>query len=103
MNARVQRALVWTGPAMIAGWVLAFVVLARFIPPPSPMKTPAQVVDMFRRHTFEIRFGLVVTLFACALLVPFCAVIQGQMRRIPAARSALASTQMASAAPGGGT
>jgi hypothetical protein len=83
---------------MVLGWVIAWVLLVRFIPPPSPTKTPAQVVQLFRAHTFELRFGLVITLFACALLVPFSAVIQQQMRRIPAGRSALASTQMASAA-----
>ena len=83
---------------MIAGWVVSFVLLARFIPPPSPGKSAAQVVAMFRAHTTAIRLGLVISMFACALLVPFSAVIQGQMRRIPAARSALASTQMASAA-----
>jgi hypothetical protein len=98
LDARVQRALVWTGPVMVLGWVIAWVFLVRFIPPPSPMKSPEQVVRMFKQHIFEIRFGLVITLFACALLVPFSAVIQQQMRRIPAARSALASTQMASAA-----
>jgi hypothetical protein len=98
LSARVQRALVWTGPAMVIAWVISFWLLARFIPPPSPTKTAAQVVAFYRPHVGAIRLGLFITLFASALLVPFCAVIQGQMRRIPAARSALASTQMASAA-----
>jgi hypothetical protein len=83
---------------MVIGWVVSFVLLARFIPPPAPSKTATQVLETYRGHTTELRLGLVISMFACALLVPFCAVIQQQMRRISAARSALASTQMASAA-----
>ncbi|WP_354700209.1 hypothetical protein DSM112329_00474 [Paraconexibacter sp. AEG42_29] len=97
MNRRVQMACVWTGPIMIIGWVAAFVVLARFIPPPSPEKSPADVVDMYREHTGAIQLGLVITLFASALLVPFAAVISAQMRRIEGPRSVMAWTQLVSA------
>jgi len=96
-NRRMQMACVWTGPVMIVGWVVAFVVLARFIPPPSPGKSPAEVVDLYRDHTDAIRLGLVITLFASALLVPFAAVITAQLKRIEGPRSVLSWTQLISA------
>jgi hypothetical protein len=97
VNARLQLACVWTGPVMVVAWVASFVLLAGFIPPPSPEKSPQQVVDMYRDHTDLIRLGLVLTMFASALLVPFAAVISAQLRRIEGERSVLASTQLVSA------
>lgn len=96
-NRRMQMACVWTGPVMIIGWVAAFVVLARFIPPPSPGLAPDAVVDLYREHTTAIRLGLMITLFASALLVPFAAVITAQMRRIEGPRSVMGWTQLISA------
>jgi hypothetical protein len=98
MNATVQRVLTWTGPVMLVLWVVSFIALAGFIPPPRPLNTPDQVVAMYRDHTTLIRLGLVITMFASALLVPFASVISAQMRRIEAARATLAGTQLASAA-----
>jgi hypothetical protein len=40
--------------------------------------------------------GLVISVFACALLVPFCAVIAAQMRRMEGVRSVLAESQLVS-------
>ena len=96
MNVTAQRLCVWCGPVMVATWVLAFVFLCRFIPPPDPSYTPDQIVAKFSDHTNLIRLGLVISLFACALLVPFCAVIAAQMRRIEGGRSVLAETQLVS-------
>lgn len=98
INKRLQLACVWTGPVMIVGWVASFVLLAGFIPPPSPDRSVAQVAATYRDHPDLIRLGLMLTMFASALLVPFAAVISAQMRRIEGSRSVLASTQMASAA-----
>jgi hypothetical protein len=96
MKAAVQRAMVWTGPAMIVLWVAAFVLLAEYIPPPDPEDGALEVVARYGDHTDLTRIGLVITMFASALLVPFAAVIAAQMKRIPGAEP-LASTQLVSA------
>lgn len=96
LNLTAQRICVWCGPVMVGVWGLSFAFLCRFIPPPAPSKTPEQLVAQFSEHTNLIRLGLVVSLFACALLVPFCAAISAQMRRIEGVRSVLAETQLVS-------
>jgi hypothetical protein len=96
LNTGAQRLCVWCGPFMLVIWVASFVLLSKFIPPPSPEDTRAEVVARFSDHTDRIRLGLVISLFACALLVPFCAVIAAQMRRIEGGRSVLAETQLVS-------
>src|SRR5262245_13815303 len=96
MNIAAQRLCVWCGPIMIATWAAAFIFLCRFIPPPNPAHTRAEVVAQFSHHTNLIRLGLVISVFACALLVPFCAAIAAQMRRIEGIRSVLAESQLVS-------
>jgi hypothetical protein len=95
-NRRLQMLCVWAGPVMVFGWIASFVLLARFIPPPSPGKTPDQLVEMYSEHTGSIRLGLMLTMFASALLVPFAAVISAQMKRIEGPRAVLAPTQLIS-------
>jgi hypothetical protein len=95
----VQRALTWTGPAMFVLWTVSWVILARFIPPPSPQRSPDHVVAALSNHTDELKVALLITMFASALLVPFCAVISSHIRRIEGyGGGALASTQITSAA-----
>ncbi|MDT7560617.1 MAG: hypothetical protein QOI68_5087, partial [Pseudonocardiales bacterium] len=36
MEAKVQRVLIWSGPAMVVLWVGAFLLIAGFIPPHDP-------------------------------------------------------------------
>jgi hypothetical protein len=96
MNVKAQRLCVWCGPIMIVFWVIAFAALSRLIPPPAPSWTAAHIVARFETHTTLIRIGLVISLFSCALLVPFGAAIAAQMRKIEGGRSVLAETQLVS-------
>lgn len=96
LNTRAQRLCVWAGPVMIFTWLLAFVFLCGFVPPPSPSLSAEEVVAKFSDDTNLIRLGLVISLFACSLLVPFSAVIATQMRRIEGERSVLAGASLVS-------
>jgi hypothetical protein len=96
MNLTAQRLCVWCGAIMIATWASAFAFLCGFIPPPNPAKSRADLVAQFSEHIGLIRLGLVISVFACSLLVPFSAVIAAQMRRMEGVRSVLAQTQLIS-------
>ncbi|HTK61456.1 MAG TPA: hypothetical protein VL595_03735 [Pseudonocardia sp.] len=95
-NRNLQMLCVWSGPVMVLGWIASFLLLAGFIPPPSPERTPGELVTMYTEHAVTIRLGLMLTMFASALLVPFAAVISAQMRRIEGPRAVLAPTQLIS-------
>jgi hypothetical protein len=92
-EARVQRVLVWAGPAMICLWVFAFVLIAKFIPPHDPAAPARAIADIYREDGDRIRAGLVLTMAAAALLVPWSVAIAGQVMRIEGAR-ALAVVQL---------
>lgn len=97
MNRNAQIACAWCGPTIVVIWVVSFVALAGFIPPPSPQMGPEAILQMFIDHTVQIRIGLMLTMFASALLVPWSAVIAVQMSRIEGKRPVLAITQVAQA------
>lgn len=97
MEARVQRVLIWSGPAMIGGWLLAFFFIAGFFPPSRPSAGPAEIVDLYAGHTNAIKLGMVLSMAASALLVPWAVAISGQLKQITGAK-ALADIQMVSCA-----
>ena len=82
---------------MLILWLAGFVI-AGFLPPPHPGASATSIQHMFEHHTFRIRLGLLITMIAAALLVPFSAVISAQMRRIEGPHHVLAGTQIVSGA-----
>jgi hypothetical protein len=96
MNTRAQQICTWCGPAMVLIWIVSFIFIARFIPPPRPDAPAGDTLAMFTEHATGIRIGLVLTLFASALLVPFSAAVAAQMARIEGRRAVLALTQFGS-------
>jgi len=69
----------------LTGWVL----LARMVPPPSPMETPDQIAEFYLSRLTGIRVGMVLAIFAAALLLPWGGAICAQMLRIEGPRSPL--------------
>jgi hypothetical protein len=69
----------------LIGWVL----LARIVPPPSPTDTADQIAEFYRSRLTGIRVGMVVAIFASALLLPWGGAICGQMLRIEGPRAPL--------------
>jgi hypothetical protein len=86
MEAKVQRALIWSGPAMVVLWVGAFILLPGFIPPHDPEKTAEEIVRTYAGHTGAIKVGMIVSMAGSALLVPWAVAISGQLKRINGAR-----------------
>jgi hypothetical protein len=97
MDRTAQRVCIWSGPVMCVVWLAGF-LLAHYIPPPHPTDSAQLIQRTFEDHTLRIRLGLLMTMFASALLVPFGAVISAQMRRIEGPHQVLATTQIASCA-----
>lgn len=97
MEAKVQRVLIWSGPAMVVLWVGAFVMIARYIPPHDPGKTAEEILRIYQANPGSIKIGMVISMMGSALLVPFAVAISGQLKRIDGGR-ALADVQMVSCA-----
>ncbi|WP_236977341.1 hypothetical protein [Mycobacterium kiyosense] len=72
-----------------------FWVIAGFIPPPSPKLTGAQLGQLFTDNAVRIRIGMIVSVFAAALLASWSAAITVLMLRMRGRVGALAYTNLA--------
>lgn len=93
MSHRAFVLSAWSGPLMTLGFFVGLMLLAHFIPPPSPAADADQIAQMFRDNTTGIRIGLFISMLATGLLCPFYAAITIQMVRIERGWSVLSVTQ----------
>jgi hypothetical protein len=94
MTARNQRLCTWSGALFALLFLLGFGVVSRYIPPPLPSDTAAEVAARYRENSVSIRAGMVLTLFAITFYVPWTAAISVQLKRIEGRRSPLAYAQL---------
>jgi hypothetical protein len=79
----------------LAFFGLGWVVLAGFLPPPSPHDTALQIADRFRGNTTGIRVGMVISIMASAFLLPWGGAVCAQMKRIEGRHAVLTWTWIA--------
>jgi hypothetical protein len=82
MSASAQRCCLWCGIILMTLFGLGFGALAGFIVPPSPQASPVAIAQMFAAKRTEIRFGLLISMVAAGLLVPWSAGLFIPLRRI---------------------
>lgn len=95
MNSTAQRICAWSGIACIIIFFAGFWVIAGFIPPPAPKLTGEQLGQLFTDNAVRIRIGMIVSLFASALLASWSAAITILMLRMRGRVGALAYTNLA--------
>jgi hypothetical protein len=98
MNFRVQQVSAAFGFVFTAVFIVGFLPLAHFLPPPSPEASGRQIAAMSTAHRTGIRIGMVLMCFAAALLLPWNAAVAVQMRRIEGPNCVLAYAQLAAGA-----
>jgi hypothetical protein len=94
-DARNLRLLTWTGPVGIIVVLIGWMVLAGFLPPPSPAMSSAQFAAMWTEHAELKRLGMVICVWGGVLYVPFTVAVGFMLRRGESAARILSTTQMA--------
>jgi hypothetical protein len=82
MNIRSQQIGVYCGWAFLVLFSLGFLLLAGFMPPPSPAASAVEIQQRFQDHTLRIRLGMLVCLFSSAIMLWWLATIATQIKRI---------------------
>ncbi len=95
MSTTAQRLCAWSGIVCIVMFLVGFGVIAGFIPPPAPTLAGQQLAQLFTQDAIRIRIGMIVSVFAAALLASWSAVITVQMKRMRRRVAALAYTNLA--------
>jgi hypothetical protein len=89
------RLLLWCGPACIVTVLVGWMVLAGFLPPPSPALSTAEAIEVWRDHTNLKRIGLILCVWGGTLYVPFSLAVMYALRRAQPARRMLSTAQAA--------
>ena len=82
INAKSQRALIWTFIALSQVYTWSYVSLVGFWPPPSPALDAAAVLQMYADHNMQFRVGIILMMFSGAFFLPLTVVISAQMARL---------------------
>jgi hypothetical protein len=97
IRRRLWTLCIWSWPVCVVVFGFGFVVLAGFIPPPREFWSAQRIAEMYADNRTGIRAGIIVAMFASALLLPFYAVISAEIRKIEGPLSLLAPIQYAGA------
>lgn len=94
MNTKSQLVCAWSSIGFAIVFTIGLWPLANFLPPMSPALSAIEIAAIYSDNTLPIRFGTLVMMFGCTLMIPFLAVIANQMRRIEGANSVLTTAQI---------
>lgn len=93
MKRHVHLATVWSGPAFFVLYLIAFGIIAGYLPPPAPSLSTEEVVQLFDEEGGRIRLGLILGMIFATLLFPFFGAISIQIARIEGTRMVLSMLQ----------
>src|SRR5215218_2033561 len=88
-DKRVQLWCLYSVFVFIALFLIGWVFLARMVPPPSPMDPPGVIAQFYGDTIIGIRVGMVIAIFASALLLPWGGAVCAEMLRMEGARAPL--------------
>lgn len=90
----VQLICVWCGVALLAAVGIAIVLLAGFVPGPTPSLTAAQITSQYVHNLGGIRAGMCIEMAGVALLAPWGAAVAMQTHRANPRSGVLTATQI---------
>lgn len=90
----------WSGVVFVLFFFVGLLLLADFVPPPSPASSAEEIAALYRDRTDEIRIGAAFAFVGTMFFLTFGAGLARQTRRISGASPALAQLQTACVAAG---
>lgn len=95
LHARIQLLCAWCIPAFIVVYLIAFIGLSGFVPPPSPLLPAQAIAAIFDQHRNAIRAGQLICMVAAGLLyIPFTVLISVHIARVEGRFPLLAGMQL---------
>jgi hypothetical protein len=86
----------WSGLAFLVAFLIAFWLLAGFIPPPAPTLSATDIAAIYQSKMWPIRACAALLLLVAGLIGPWVAVISVQISRIEQGARTLTYTQLIS-------
>ena len=100
MDARSQLVCLWSGYAFFPLYVIGFIFIAGFVPPPSPSLGAGEIAALFDHNRWNILVGMSISDVASVLFVAWCVAIFAQLSRIEAGARVFSYVQLISGSIG---
>lgn len=94
MDLKLQRLSAWGGIAMMALFLVTFMLIGGLIPPMSPTSSAEEIAQFLIDHKLRVRLGIALTLLAACVALPFLATICLRIRRVEGKWGVLSVTQI---------
>lgn len=94
---RIRVFCIWMWPAGFVSFLIAFALIAGFVPPPSPAWSAARIAQFYAHNRTGIRVGMIGSMFGSALLLPFYTLVSAEIRKIEGPSALLAPIQFGGA------
>src|SRR5436309_1659798 len=81
-NPRLLKLFAWSGPFLVACWIVALVGYGRFIPPKSPGLSAQAISDFYLHHTTALRIDTVILMLTGGFWATWGAAIATFIKRM---------------------
>ena len=94
MHVKIEKGAAWLGLAMLVGFMVLFVLVARLIPPMDPGASAEQIAKIYLEHGLRIRIGLALMTLFSVFFTPYFGLLSRQVRRIEGYWGVMSLTQV---------
>ena len=94
MHVKIEKGAAWLGLAMLGGFMVLFVLVARLIPPMDPSASAQKIAAIYSAHGLRIRIGLALMTLFSVFFTPYLALLSRQVRRIEGYWGVMSLTQV---------
>lgn len=91
---RARMFSIWTGIHYCVLATIGWWLVAGFVPPMSPSMSAEEVAAVFQEDTTRIRIGMIITMFAALIIIPFSAAIARVLARLEGGYGVLAGSAL---------
>lgn len=70
-NLSAQALCIWSGPMLALLFLIGFVILGGYVPPPGPSLTAPEIAEVYTQGATRIRIGMFVCVIAMTLIAPW--------------------------------
>src|SRR6266540_724183 len=81
-NPRLLKLFVWSGPFLVACWIVALVGYGRFIPPHSPSDSAQEITNFYLDNTTALRIDVLILMLTGGFWATWGAAIATYIKRM---------------------
>ena len=82
MDNNQQLMLTWASPVFVVTFCIGVWFVAGFVPPHLPTAGADEIAAFYQTDPLRIRTGLLITMFAATVWIPWAAVLSAQLKRM---------------------